>query len=197
MSNLVRLVHCEVLHFVCGCWCHFGLKDPAPVTQINFWSSECLALFSRAWGHGAMASSSSSQVPGKPPPKAPPPALQKQLAMAHLRASEHVMPDDSASMVGSATGSSASWTRVNASGPVIIEVTESTMPVIEENKSEAGKVITGPAQEDPWATDDAPVFWCGHSSTTCSKSSSSSSTSSSQCSSSCHSGSSKLARRGQ
>ena len=80
--------------------------------------------------------------------------------MAHLRASEHVMPDDSASMVGSATGSSASWTRVNASGPVIIEVTESTMPVIEENKSEAGKVITGPAQEDPWATDDAPVFWC-------------------------------------
>ena len=51
-------------------------------------------------------------VSKKAPPKAPPPALQKQLAMAHLRAAEFVMPDDSASMVGSTTGSAASWTKV-------------------------------------------------------------------------------------
>ena len=107
------------------------------------------------------------------------------------------MPDDSASMVGSATGSSASWTRVKATGPVIEEVNESTMPVIEENKSEAGKVITGPAQEDPWAADDAPVFWCATAPPPVANPPVAPVPPSSQCSSSCHSGSSKFARRSQ
>ena len=88
-------------------------------------------------------------APRKAPPAAVPRAMQRQLAIAHLRASEAVMPDESASMVGSTTGSTSSWTKVTP-GPVITELTPEGMPVIPEAGSAACGSQPGGKPNDPW-----------------------------------------------
>lgn len=113
-------------------------------------------------------SQQSDAVPKKAPPavpkKAPPPtplALQRQIALAARRAAEVVTPDDSASMVGSCTGSAASWTKVNMpSGPVITEVNEESLPGIDEHHPAAAGSSTNEQEgDDPWAApvDDVPA----------------------------------------
>ena len=113
-------------------------------------------------------SQQSDAVPKKAPPavpkKAPPPtplALQRQIALAARRAAEVVTPDDSASMVGSCTGSAASWAKLNIpSGPVITEVNEESLPGIDEqHPAAAGSSMNEQEGDDPWAApvDDVPA----------------------------------------
>ncbi|CAK8992680.1 Uncharacterized protein SCF082_LOCUS3184 [Durusdinium trenchii] len=66
--------------------------------------------------------------------------------MAHARAAEQILPDDSVSSVGSNAGSGVSWTKltVEPSGSIIEQPMARPMPTIDEKKMDA-------TPDDPWA----------------------------------------------